>query len=95
MVQLPTTEYVRGQPVRIKQPFRAYASIEDGFKDRIRFLQVNKRYTLAGVFKCTSPEGQARCFLKAGYATDPAYPQKLIAILSEYELKEHYDPEQP
>lgn len=92
IVQLPTVEYIHGRPVKVQQPFRSYASIEDGFTNRIRFLQVNRRYTLNGVFNCSSPEGQAKCFLKAGYATDPAYPQKLIDIINIYDLKQHDTP---
>jgi flagellum-specific peptidoglycan hydrolase FlgJ len=84
-----TKEYVNNKPVTIKQAFRSYPSMAAGFADRVRFLQVNKRYTLNGVFTSQTPEEQARAFLKAGYATDPAYPQKLIGIIQKYHLKQY------
>lgn len=90
-VTYQTTEYVNTKPIVVKQVFRSYPTLLAGFADRIRFLQVNKRYTLNGVFSSTTPEDQARCFLKAGYATDPSYPQKLISIITKYNLKQ-YDP---
>jgi flagellum-specific peptidoglycan hydrolase FlgJ len=90
-VTYQTQEFINNKPITVKQPFRSYPSLLAGFADRVNFLQVNKRYTLHGVFKSTSPEEQARCFLKAGYATDPSYPQKLISIINKYHLKQ-YDP---
>jgi flagellum-specific peptidoglycan hydrolase FlgJ len=84
-----TKEYVNNKPVTIKQAFRSYPSMAAGFADRVRFLQVNKRYTLNGVFTSQTPEEQAWAFLKAGYATDPAYPEKLIGIIQKYKLKQY------
>jgi len=84
-----TTEYENNKPVKIAQTFRSYSSLAAGFADRVRFLQVNKRYTLNGVFSSQTPEEQAKAFLKAGYATDPAYPQKLISIINKYNLKQY------
>jgi len=90
-VTYQTTEYVNSKPVVAKQVFRSYPTLVAGFADRVHFLQVNKRYKLHGVFNSATPEEQAHCFLKAGYATDPAYPQKLISIITKYNLKQ-YDP---
>ena len=84
-----TTEYEKGHPVQIKQAFRSYPTRQAGFADRVKFLQVNPRYTLNGVFAATSSEGQAKAFLKAGYATDPGYPQKLISIMNAYKLQQY------
>lgn len=84
-----TQEYVHGKLITVKQPFRSYPTLTDGFADRVKFLQVNKRYTINGVFSSPTPEEQAKAFLKAGYATDPAYPQKLISIIQKYNLKQY------
>ncbi|MBS7564661.1 glucosaminidase domain-containing protein [Mucilaginibacter sp. Bleaf8] len=84
-----TTEYVKQRKIVIQQSFRSYPSLEAGFADRTRFLQVNPRYASNGVFKAKSPEEQALCFLKAGYATDPSYPQKLVRIINQYNLKKY------
>lgn len=88
-IRYQTMEYLKGKPVKVPQDFRSYPSLKAGFADRIRFLQVNKRYTINGVFLATSPEDQAKAFLKAGYATDPAYAQKLINIINMYALKQY------
>ncbi|WP_198171382.1 glycoside hydrolase family 73 protein [Mucilaginibacter aquatilis] len=83
-----TTEYQNGIAIKIKQPFRSYPSMKDGFADRVKFLQVNKRYTVHGVFTSISPEEQVLAFLKAGYATDPNYAIKLVALIRKYDLKQ-------
>lgn len=90
-VTYQTQEYINKKLITVKQAFRSYPTLQIGFTDRVKFLQVNKRYTLNGVFSSTTPENQAQSFLKAGYATDPAYPQKLIRIIAQYDLKQ-YDP---
>ena len=84
-----TKEVVNGKSITVEQPFRSYPTLVAGFADRVKFLQVNKRYTINGVFKSSTPEEQAKAFLKAGYATDPAYPQKLISIMENYNLKQY------
>lgn len=84
-----TKEYVNNKPITIKQPFRSYQTLIAGFADRVRFLQVNKRYMINGVFSSKTPEDQAKAFLKAGYATDPAYPQKLISIIEKHNLRKY------
>jgi flagellum-specific peptidoglycan hydrolase FlgJ len=88
-VNYQTKEFVNNKLITIKQAFRSYQTRADGFIDRVRFLQVNKRYSINGVFSSRTPEEQAKAFLKAGYATDPAYPQKLIDIMSKYKLKQY------
>jgi flagellum-specific peptidoglycan hydrolase FlgJ len=90
-VTYKTNEYVNKNLITIKQAFRSYPTLLAGFADRVHFLQVNKRYFVNGVFNSHTPEEQARCFLKAGYATDPSYPQKLINIINKFNLKQ-YDP---
>lgn len=84
---LPTSEVVSGKSVKVKAAFRAYDNIYQGFDDRVNFLRVNPRYAKAGVFTAQTPEEQAHALLRAGYATDPAYPQKLITIINTYDLK--------
>jgi len=88
-VNYQTKEFVNNKLITIKQAFRSYQTRTDGFKDRVKFLQINKRYSINGVFSSQTPEEQAKTFLKAGYATDPAYPQKLIDIMSKYNLKKY------
>ena len=76
-----TTEYVNGQPQRVKAQFRAYSSYEESFADYARLLQDSPRY--AGVMRA---RGDASAFAanlqKAGYATDPAYADKLGRVIN-------------
>lgn len=88
-VTYSTTEFINNKHIKIPQAFRSYPSIDAGFADRVNFLQINKRYTTNRVFSAQSPEQQASAFLKAGYATDPRYAEKLISIINKYKLKQY------
>lgn len=65
--------------------FRKYKRAEDSFEDHSKFL-LRPRY--AGLFelKPTDYKGWAHGLKKAGYATDPRYPEKLISLIERYEL---------
>lgn len=65
--------------------FRKYKDAAQSYEDHAKFLQ-RPRY--AGLFelKPTDYKGWAKGLKQAGYATDPAYPQKLIALIERYEL---------
>ena len=91
VVSMATREVYSGHSVMIKDGFRAYDSIEEGFEDRNRFLQQNPRYTTAGVFAARTPEEQAKAFQRAGYATDPKYASLLIAVINGSGRLKQYD----
>ena len=63
--------------------FRKYKRDEDSFEDHSKFL-MKPRY--AGLFelKPTDYKGWAHGLKKAGYATDPRYPAKLIDLIERY-----------
>ena len=65
--------------------FRKYKRDEDSFEDHSKFL-MKPRY--AGLFelKPTDYKGWAHGLKKAGYATDPRCPAKLIDLIERYEL---------
>jgi flagellum-specific peptidoglycan hydrolase FlgJ len=65
--------------------FRVYRSAADSFRDHGRFLTVNPRYRPA-FDHVDDPDQFAREIHKAGYATDPAYSDKLIGLMREYDL---------
>lgn len=69
--------------------FRAYASADESFHDHSDFLRYQDRYKFLFELDPTDYKGWARGLKKAGYATDPAYPQKLIKIIEEYKLYEY------
>jgi peptidoglycan hydrolase FlgJ len=75
-----TLEFEGGAMVQRKAAFRAYDSVSASFNDFVQFLQENPRYSQALADK-SDPERFARALQKAGYATDPQYADKLIAIM--------------
>lgn len=74
-----THEYIDGTPITMKDRFRAYASPAESFADYVRFITENPRYQGA-LEQADSPEGYARALQQAGYATDPAYADKILRI---------------
>ncbi|RJE86688.1 hypothetical protein D3P07_15980 [Paenibacillus sp. 1011MAR3C5] len=78
-----TWEYVDGRSVVSKAAFRAYKSIYHFYKD-LDLLLNTSRYDR--VRHAATPERQAQMLLACGYATDPAYPSKLMAIIRQYGL---------
>nr|BFE89316.1 hypothetical protein GCM10020093_119180 [Planobispora longispora] len=57
----------------------------DSFKDHGRFLASSARYR-AAFAHTADPDRFARKIAKAGYATDPGYPAKLIKLMRTYDL---------
>jgi hypothetical protein len=80
-----THEVVGGRDVVVSARFRAYRSLGDSMRDHGNFLRANSRYAPAFAFS-RDPNGFARAIAKAGYATDPAYADKLIGIMRANDL---------
>ena len=70
----------------IDAAFRAYDSWEESIKDHSIFLTANARY--AAVIGERDYKKAVRAIHAAGYATDPAYTDKLIKIIEQYKLFE-------
>jgi len=66
--------------------FRVYESPEQSFRDHSDFLRYRDRYKFLFDLEPSDYKGWAHGLKKAGYATDPSYPQKLIRLIEEYEL---------
>ena len=69
--------------------FRKYPSPEQSYRDHSDFLRYRDRYKFLFDYKITDYKAWARGLKKAGYATDPAYPKKLIELIEEYKLYEY------
>ncbi|MHD0644055.1 flagellar assembly peptidoglycan hydrolase FlgJ [Pseudomonas aeruginosa] len=74
-----TTEYVKGEPVKQVEEFRAYNSYDEAFTDYARLIAGSPRYEKVS----TAPTAKAAAFAlqSSGYATDPAYARKLVAVM--------------
>ncbi|MET0535842.1 MAG: flagellar assembly peptidoglycan hydrolase FlgJ [Steroidobacter sp.] len=79
---VPTLEFEEGVAVRKVERFRAYNSPADSFNDYARLIGTNPRYENA-----RGAGGDVATFASAlqegGYATDPNYAQKVVAVADE------------
>ncbi|KAB7627193.1 flagellar assembly peptidoglycan hydrolase FlgJ [Alkalilimnicola sp. S0819] len=79
-VRVPTLEYRDGIARREQAAFRAYESVEHSIADYADFLRSHPRY--AQVLQLgEQPEAYAEGLQQAGYATDPAYAEKIKRIM--------------
>ena len=69
--------------------FRKYDDPEDSYRDHSDFLRYRDRYKFLFDYKVTDYKAWAYGLKKAGYATDPAYPAKLIKLIEDYALYEY------
>lgn len=65
------------------------AFIEASILDHGKFLKENIRYEQAGVFNAKNYKEQAEALLRAGYATDPNYSNKLCSMIESYSLDQY------
>ena len=79
---------------KINDCFRRYARAEDSFSDHSAFLK-RKRYAPLFNLKKDDYAAWARTLKKCGYATDPAYPDKLIRLIETYQLYKYDKNETP
>lgn len=73
------------QKVQIKDEFRAYHSYAEAIEDHFSLLK-KPRYVRAGVWQANTPRAFAEALHRAGYATDPRYVDKIMAIVNQYGL---------
>lgn len=80
-VDVLTTEYVNGAPRKVVEKFRAYGSYRESFADYARLLASNPRYADV-VARGQDAQAFAAGLQRAGYATDPAYAEKLTRVIN-------------
>ena len=66
--------------------FRKYDNPEYSYRDHSLFLSTRGRYSFLFELRKDDYRQWAKGLKKAGYATDPKYPQKLIDLIERYEL---------
>lgn len=69
--------------------FRKYDKVSESYRDHALFLKGKVRY--ASLFELDKDDYQAwaKGLRKAGYATDPRYPDKLISYIERYNLGQY------
>jgi flagellar protein FlgJ len=74
-----TLEFQGGVPVPQVAQFRAYDSAQASFRDYVALLRDNPRYA-AALNTGNDAKAFATALQRGGYATDPAYAQKIASI---------------
>lgn len=69
--------------------FRKYKDPAESYKDHSLFLTSRSRYSSLFKLGKDDYEAWARGLRKAGYATDPNYPEKLIGYIERYNLHQY------
>jgi LysM repeat protein len=69
--------------------FRKYDSPFDSFKDHSEFLRTRSHYAFLFKLDPTDYEAWAHGLKKAGYATNPKYPQIIIKLIKDYNLQDY------
>jgi LysM repeat protein len=84
-----SNENVNGSTIARKSCFRLYNKSEESFKDHSEFL--HSRVNYVPIFQAKSKDHKfwATKLQELGYATDPNYAQKLIAIIKTYGLDKY------
>ena len=79
VLHLSNTDRANGKAVKKVERFRAYDNYGEAFADYARLLSNNNRY--AGALNTGSNAlAFARGVARGGYATDPAYAEKLASV---------------
>ena len=93
VAEITTTEFINGKAQKVVAKFRAYGSYAESFADYARLMKESPRYQ-AAVGKVAGPQAAdgsgraeraaafAQGLQKAGYATDPAYADKLTRVIN-------------
>lgn len=89
-VDITTTEFRDGVPLKERAAFRAYPDYEASFRDYVSFLKQNPRYRDVWA-QADDPHQFAIALQEAGYATDPAYGRKIGSILDGSYLRASLD----
>ena len=81
VAETTTTEYVDGRALKTVARFRAYASHGESFADYARLMQDSPRYQRV-LAQAQDAGSFAAGLQRAGYATDPAYADKLTRVIN-------------
>lgn len=91
-VTVPTLEFRDGVPQREQARFRAYGEPADAFADYVELIRNNPRYHRA--LAAGNDAAYIRELQEAGYATDPAYTDKVLHLRDQVAGYRDSDPPQ-
>lgn len=80
-----TLEYTQGVPQKQKAAFRSYQGFHESMQDYVKFIKESPRYRNA-VEQSGDSEAYFKQLQQAGYATDPAYADKVLSVLKSDKL---------
>jgi LysM repeat protein len=86
-----TGESVRHTDDATNECFRKYSKAAESYKDHSDFLKTSPRYASLFELSLTDYKGWAYGLKKAGYATNPKYPQIVISNIEKYNLQQYDD----
>jgi len=86
VAQAGTTEFTAGQAHAESASFRAYADPAQSFQDLAQLLGGNARYR-AALGTGSDAQAYAQALQRGGYATDPAYADKLAQVARTVQAK--------
>ncbi len=69
--------------------FRVYPTVEESYRDHSDFLKNRPYYTALFKLDPADYEAWAKGLKKAGYATNPKYPQQLLKVINDYNLQQY------
>ena len=69
--------------------FRVYKTADQSYKDHSEFLMGYSRYAFLFTYDVTDYKSWAKGLKKAGYATNPKYPDLLIGIIEDLNLAQY------
>jgi flagellum-specific peptidoglycan hydrolase FlgJ len=85
VVWMRTWEVIGGEDAFLKEPFRAYRSLEDSVDDHANLFTGLRLYS--GAMRVVEdPLSFAQAIHAAGYSTDPNYVSKLVRLMDQYDL---------
>ena len=93
VAEITTTEYINGKAQKVVARFRAYGSYAESFSDYARLMKESPRYQAVLGRNASQPRVAqaatadraaqfAQGLQRAGYATDPAYADKLTRVIN-------------
>ena len=81
-------DFVHHDDDKDQECFRKYVDAKYSYRDHSLFLTTRGRYSSLFDLSQKDYKGWAKGLKKAGYATDPKYPDKLISIIERYQLED-------